>query len=246
MNEQSLKTINLNKFYGNFHACKDINLSINKGEVFAFIGPNGAGKTTTIKMMTGILVPTSGEIFINGINIKDDDITAKKLIGYVPDRPFLYEKLTGYEFLRFVKEIFEIEDNFFNSSVEELSTLFEIKNWLDELIENYSHGMKQKLLIISAFSHNPDIYIMDEPLVGLDPKSAKNLKNLIKEYAKRGKTFFISTHILSLVEEIATDIAIIKEGKIILSGKLREIKKNYIDTQLEDYFLKILDSENEV
>lgn len=243
MSVQSIKTINLNKFYGNFHACKDINLSINKGEVLAFIGPNGAGKTTTIKMITGILVPTSGEIFINGINIKEKDILAKKIIGYVPDRPFLYEKLTGYEFLKFVKEVFEVEDNFFYKSVDELSEIFELKDWLDELIENYSHGMKQKLLLISAFSHNPEIYIMDEPLVGLDPKSAKNLKNFVREYSKKGKTFFISTHILSLVEEIATEVAVIKNGKIILTGKLDEIKKNFSDSQLEDYFLKILDSE---
>lgn len=246
MNVPSIKTINLNKFYGSFHACKDINLSINRGEVFAFIGPNGAGKTTTIKMITGILVPSSGEIFVNGTNIKDDDISAKKLIGYVPDRPFLYEKLTGYEFLKFVKEVFNVEDKFFYTSVEELSELFEIKNWLDELIENYSHGMKQKLIIISAFSHNPDIYILDEPLVGLDPKSAKNLKNLIKEYSRKGKTFFISTHILSLVEEIATDVAVIKEGKIILAGKMEEIEKNFKNTHLEDYFLKILDNEIEI
>ncbi|MCX7959795.1 MAG: ABC transporter ATP-binding protein [Deltaproteobacteria bacterium] len=241
MNVPSIKTVNLNKFYGNFQACRDINLSINKGEVFAFTGPNGAGKTTTIKMITGILVPSSGDIFINGVNIREDDISAKKMIGYVPDRPFLYEKLTGYEFLHFVKEIFEVEDNIFNRSVEELAEVFELKGWLDELIENYSHGMKQKLLLISAFSHNPEIYIMDEPLVGLDPKSAKNLKNYVREYSKRGKTFFISTHILSLVDEIATHLAIIKKGEIVLYGKLEEIRKNYSDTQLEDYFLKIVE-----
>ncbi len=243
MSVPSIKTINLNKYYGNFHACKDINLTINRGDVFAFIGPNGAGKTTTIKMITGIIVPSSGEIYINGINIKDNDISAKRGIGFVPDRPFLYEKLTGYEFLHFVKEVFDVEDGFFKEKVEELSDIFELKNWLDELIENYSHGMKQKLLLISAFSHNPDIYIMDEPLVGLDPRSAKNLKNLVREYSKKGKTFFISTHILSLVEEISTDVAVIKEGKIILSGKLEDISKNYKNSQIEDYFLELLDRE---
>lgn len=243
MSVPSIKTVNLNKFYGNFHACNNINLSIEKGEVFAFIGPNGAGKTTTIKMLTGILVPTSGEIFINGINIKHDELAVKRMIGYVPDRPFLYEKLTGYEFLRFVKDIFKIDENPFFSIVENLAGIFEMKNWLDELIENYSHGMKQKLILISSFAHDPDILIMDEPLVGLDPKSAKNLKSLIKEYAKKGKTFFISTHILSLVEEIATEVAVIKEGSIILKGKIDEIRNNYKNIHFEDYFLQVLDNE---
>lgn len=241
MSFPSIKTINLNKFYGTFHACKNINLSIEKGEIFAFIGPNGAGKTTTIKMLTGILVPSSGEIFIEGINIQKDDIKAKKLIGYVPDRPFLYEKLTGYEFLRFVRDVYEVDNKDFEKRAEELIDIFELHGWMDELIENYSHGMKQKLILISAFSHNPDIYIMDEPLVGLDPKSAKNLKVLIKKLSHQNKTFFISTHILSLVEEVATNLAIIKGGQIIISGDIGEVRKNYSDTQLEDYFLKIVD-----
>ncbi len=241
MSFPSIKTVNLNKFYGSFHACKDINLQIEKGEIFAFIGPNGAGKTTTIKMITGILVPTSGEIFVNGIDFLKDNLRAKQSIGYVPDRPFLYEKLTGAEFLSFVRDVYKVDEKIFNKITGELIETFELSSWMDELIENYSHGMKQKLILIAAFSHDPDIIIMDEPLVGLDPKSAKNLKLLIKNQTEKGKTFFISTHILSLVEEIATSLAIIRQGEIILSGRLDEVRKNYSDTQLEDYFLKLVD-----
>ncbi len=241
MNELfAIKTVNLNKFYGNFHACKDINLSVKKGDIFAFIGPNGAGKTTTIRMITGIIKQNSGTISINGIDIDKEPLKAKAIIGYVPDRPFLYEKLTGFEFLKMVKEIYHVSDQKFNQLFSYYSEIFGIKDWLDELIENYSHGMKQKLILISTFSHDPEIYIMDEPLVGLDPKSAKTLKKLIHELSDKGKTFFISTHILSLVDEICKTLAIINKGEIILSGTIDDIKKQYAsDTQLEELFLKV-------
>lgn len=241
MNELfAIKTVNLNKFYGKFHACKDINLSVKKGDIFAFIGPNGAGKTTTIRMITGIIKQNSGTISINGIDIDKEPLRAKAIIGYVPDRPFLYEKLTGFEFLKMVKEIYHVSDQKFNQLFSYYSEIFGIKDWLDELIENYSHGMKQKLILISTFSHDPEIYIMDEPLVGLDPKSAKTLKKHIRELSDKGKTFFISTHILSLVDEICKTLAIINKGEIILSGTIDDIKKQYAsDTQLEELFLKV-------
>lgn len=236
----AVKLAHLNKFYGDFHACKDINLTIKKGDVFAFIGPNGAGKTTTIRMITGIIKPNSGNIFINDIDIEKEPIKAKSIIGYVPDRPFLYEKLTGMEFLDMMREIYNVPINKFTQLCEEYVELFEIKDWMDELIENYSHGMKQKLILISAFSHDPDIYIMDEPLVGLDPKSANTLKRLIKKLSKDGKTFFISTHILGLVEEICKSLAIINRGGIVLNCTLDEIKTIYhSDAQLEELFLKV-------
>lgn len=239
-NLPAIKTVNLNKFYGSFHACKDINITVEKGDVFAFIGPNGAGKTTTIRMITGIIKQNSGEIFINGIDMDKDPLLAKRIIGYIPDRPFLYEKLTGLEFLTMVKEIYGVQEKRFTELFEYYAHIFEIKDWMDELIENYSHGMKQKLILISAFIHDPDIYIMDEPLVGLDPKSANTLKRLIKELAARGKTFFISTHILSLVEEICDRLAIISKGSIILDGKLKEVKDRYqSDSQLEELFLHL-------
>lgn len=240
----AIKTVNLNKFYGNFQACKNINLSIEKGDVFAFIGPNGAGKTTTIRMITGIIKQNSGDIFINGIDMDKNSLIAKKLIGYVPDRPFLYEKLTGLEFLKFVQEIYDVPKKKFEELYHFYTELFEIKDWMDELIENYSHGMKQKLILISAFIHDPEIYIMDEPLVGLDPKSANTLKKLIKELSERKKTFFISTHILSLVDEICKSLAIIRKGEIILAGTLSEIKKMYqTDNQLEELFLRVTESD---
>lgn len=240
INSIAVKLEHLNKFYGNFHACKDINLTIKKGDVFAFIGPNGAGKTTTIRMMTGIIKPNSGNVYINDIDIDKEPIKAKSIIGYVPDRPFLYEKLTGMEFLDMIREIYNVPLNTFTRLFEEYVELFEIKDWMDELIENYSHGMKQKLILISAFSHDPDIYIMDEPLVGLDPKSANTLKRLIKKLSEEGKTFFISTHILSLVEEICRNLAIINRGSIVLNCSLDEIKTIYhSDAQLEELFLKV-------
>lgn len=238
MSSYAIKTINLTKYYGNFPACVDINLDIPKGDVFAFIGPNGAGKTTTIKMLTGILKPTKGDILINGISISKNPLEAKKIIGYVPDRPFLYEKLTGKEFLLMVKEIFNVPDKEFNSSVDFYLDYFDFNDRIDELIENYSHGMKQKVVLISALIHDPEIFIMDEPLVGLDPKSSKLLKDLIINLSQKGKTFFISTHILSLVEEICNNLAIINKGKLVLSDTIDNIKSHQ-NHDIEDLFLEI-------
>lgn len=238
MSSFAIKTINLTKYYGNYPACIDINLEIPKGDVFALIGPNGAGKTTTIKMLTGILKPTKGDVIINGISIIDNSLAAKKIIGYVPDRPFLYEKLTGKEFLTMVKEIFNIPNKAFNSSLEFYLEYFDFKERIDELIENYSHGMKQKIVLISALIHDPEIIIMDEPLVGLDPKSSKLLKDLIKSLAVQGKTFFISTHILSLVEEICKNLAIINKGRIIILDTIDNLKNN-AKYGIEDFFLEI-------
>lgn len=238
MSSFAIKTINLTKYYGNYPACIDINLEIPKGDVFALIGPNGAGKTTTIKMLTGILKPTKGDVIINGISIIDNSLAAKKIIGYVPDRPFLYEKLTGKEFLTMVKEIFNIPNKEFNSSLEFYLEYFDFKERIDELIENYSHGMKQKIVLISALIHAPEIIIMDEPLVGLDPKSSKLLKDLIKSLAVQGKTFFISTHILSLVEEICKNLAIINKGRIIILDTIDNLKNN-AKYGIEDFFLEI-------
>jgi ABC-2 type transport system ATP-binding protein len=240
MNYPAIKTEQLTKLYGSFPACVDINLEVQKGDIFAFIGPNGAGKTTTIKIITGILKSTSGRAYVNGIDIAVNPFEAKSIMGYVPDRPFLYEKLTGQEFLDMVREIFKVSRADFDRLADHYIEAFEIKDWMDELIENYSHGMKQKLILISAFAHNPEIFVMDEPLVGLDPKSAKTLKRIIKEQAQRGKTFFISTHILSLVEEICHNLAIIQKGKIILSGNVEEVKRSFTESsQLEDFFLHI-------
>mgnify|MGYP001094575734 CR=1 FL=1 len=239
MSLPAIKTIKLSKFYGKFPACIDINLNVEKGDIFAFIGPNGAGKTTTIKMLTGILKPTEGNVLINGIDINQEPLKAKKIIGYVPDRPFLYEKLTGKEFLNMVKEIFNVTDNKYNKMLEYYLEYFDFKDRIYDLIENYSHGMKQKIILISAFVHDPEIIIMDEPLIGLDPKSTKLLKELIINLSKKGKTFFISTHILSLVEEICNHFAIINKGKIVLTDCMENLKKQYEKLVLEDFFLEI-------
>jgi len=241
MSLPAIETKKLSKYYGKFPACIDINLNIKKSDIFAFIGPNGAGKTTTIKMLTGILKPTEGEVLINGININQEPLRAKKIIGYVPDRPFLYEKLTGKEFLNMVKEIFNINDDKYNNLLEFYLEYFDFKDRINDLIENYSHGMKQKIILISAFIHDPEIIIMDEPLIGLDPKSTKLLKELIINLSKEGKTFFISTHILSLVEEICKHFAIINKGKIVLTDSMENLRKQYENEKLalEDFFLEI-------
>jgi ABC-2 type transport system ATP-binding protein len=236
MSFYAIKTINLTKYYGNFPACVDINIEVPKGDVFAFIGPNGAGKTTTIKMLTGILKPTKGDVLINGISINQNSLEAKKIIGYIPDRPFLYEKLTGKEFLYMVKEVFGVPEKKFNYLTEYYLEYFDFKERIEELIENYSHGMKQKIVLISALIHDPEIIIMDEPLVGLDPKSSKLLKDLIKSLSNNGKTFFISTHILSLVEEICKNLAIINKGRIIIKDTIENVK---IKNNIEEFFLEI-------
>jgi ABC-2 type transport system ATP-binding protein len=241
MSLPAIETKKLSKYYDKFPACIDINLNIKKSDIFAFIGPNGAGKTTTIKMLTGILKPTEGEVLINGININQEPLRAKKIIGYVPDRPFLYEKLTGKEFLNMVKEIFNINDDKYNNLLEYYLEYFDFKDRINDLIENYSHGMKQKIILISTFIHDPEIIIMDEPLIGLDPKSTKLLKELIINLSKEGKTFFISTHILSLVEEICKHFAIINKGKIVLTDSMENLRKQYENEKvaLEDFFLEI-------
>ncbi len=246
MSLPAIKTIKLSKYYGKFPACIDINLNVEKGDIFALIGPNGAGKTTTIKMLTGILKPTEGNVLINGIDINQDPLRAKKIIGYVPDRPFLYEKLTGKEFLNMVKEIFNVNDDKYNVMLKYYLEYFDFKDRIDDLIENYSHGMKQKIILISAFIHDPEIIIMDEPLIGLDPKSTKLLKELIINLSKEGKTFFISTHILSLVEEICNHFAIINKGKIVLTDSMENLRKQYEKLALEDFFLEITMGEEKV
>lgn len=232
----------LTKLYGSFTACRDVNLSIPAGDVFAFIGPNGAGKTTTIRMLTGILLPSSGTAFINGIDIVGSPLEAKREMGYVPDRPFLYEKLTGTEFLSMIRDVYAVEKRHFADRREQLVSLFEMDDWMDELIENYSHGMKQKLILISAFVHGPKVIVMDEPLIGLDPKAAKKLKRLISDESSGGVTFFISTHVLSLVEEICRNVAIIDRGMIILEGPIDKIRSMRDDASLEDVFLSVTEN----
>ncbi|MDY6862089.1 MAG: ABC transporter ATP-binding protein [Thermodesulfobacteriota bacterium] len=231
---------NLTKRYGNFLALNNLSFTVNKGEIFGFLGPNGAGKTTTIKIMVGLLKPTSGEVRINGIDIHRNPVV-KRDIGFIPDFPYLYEKLTAKEFLKFVAGLYNVNTNGLENKIYELLSLFSIESWENELIEGFSHGMKQRLVMSSALIHNPNVLIIDEPMVGLDPRAARLAKDIFKNLAKKGVTVFLSTHSLEVVEEVSSRIAIIQDGKIIATGTLKELQEKAGDNlfKLEKLFLKL-------
>jgi ABC-2 type transport system ATP-binding protein len=231
----------LTKKYGTFTAVDGIDLEVPRGELFGFLGPNGAGKTTTLRMIAGILLPTSGRIEIAGIDILSDPVRAKSKLGFIPDRPFIYEKLTGVEFLRFVAGLYDQEGPEVEHRWRELLALFDLEEWRDELVESYSHGMRQKLIISSAFIHRPDVIVVDEPMVGLDPKAAKILKDLFREYVRRGHTIMMSTHTLEVAQGMCDRIAIIQGGKIRAAGTMDELRANAEEGAdgLEDIFLRL-------
>ena len=232
---------NLTKRYGKFTAVDEISLEIPRGELYGLLGPNGAGKTTTMRMIAGILRPTSGRVLIAGIDIGADPIAAKRRLGFIPDRPFVYDKLTGAEFLRFVAGLFGQEGPGLNRRIDELLGLFELLSWRNELTESYSHGMRQKLIIASALLHRPDVIVVDEPMVGLDPKSARLLKDLLREFVRRGGTVLMSTHTLEIAEAMCDRIAIVHSGRIVADGSMEELRAQTAsgDASLEDLFLKL-------
>lgn len=219
-----IELVKLSKHYGKNRAVDGLDLSVSDGELFGFIGPNGAGKTTTIQMIGGLLSPTSGKAIIDGIDISKDPVAVKRKIGLIPDRPFLYEKLTGIEFLRFTADLFDVDKKEFNKKSDELLSLFGLRERASELIEAYSHGMKQRLVMSAALLHDPRILIVDEPMVGLDPRGIKMVRNLFRRLADTGVTIFMSTHTLSLAEEICDRIGIINNGKLIATGTIDELK----------------------
>lgn len=202
MENASIKLTNLAKSYRRQEAVQNLSLEVKKGELFGFLGPNGAGKTTTIKMLTGLLEPTSGSAEIKGIDIWKNPIEAKKRIAYVPDQPNLYPKLTGWDYLEFIASVFGVPQEKFQSKAKELLQIFTLTEQADDLIESYSHGMKQKIAICGALVHEPEVLFLDEPTVGLDPKSARSLKNLLRELCDDGMTAFVSTHILEIAEQM--------------------------------------------
>jgi ABC-2 type transport system ATP-binding protein len=230
---------NLTKRFGNVVAVNRLNLSISKGEIFGFIGPNGAGKTTTLRMMGGVLAPTEGSVVIDGLNMASEPEKVKKRIGFIPDRPFLYEKLTGMEFLRFTADLYEIKDDLFRKKSEEALKKFLLYDWGDELIESYSHGMKQRLIISAAILHDPKVIVVDEPMVGLDPAGIKMVKGLIRDLAQKGTTLFMSTHTLAMAEDVCDRIGIIHKGVLIAIGTIEELKRRaqVQEGDLEEVFL---------
>jgi ABC-2 type transport system ATP-binding protein len=215
---------------------KDITLDIKSGDIFAFIGPNGAGKTTTIKSIVGINDITEGDIFVDGISVKNNAIECKKRIAYIPDNPDIYASLTGLQFINLIADIFGVSFEERQEKTEKYAGIFEIKNDLNSPISTYSHGMKQKVVLISALVHSPKLLVLDEPFVGLDPKASFALKEIMKEFVKEGNAIFFSTHVLEVAEKLCNKVAIINHGKIVANGKMSDIRK---DKELEDVFLEI-------
>ena len=226
----------LTKTYGEKKAVDDLSLHIAPGEIYGFIGHNGAGKTTTIKACCGILQPDSGEVYIDGVSVKENPIAAKAKLAYIPDNPDLYEFMTGIQFLNFIGDVFGVSAEDRQARIRKYADLFELTNDLAQPISAYSHGMKQKLAVISALLHDPKLLIMDEPFVGLDPKASHILKELMRELCKNGGAIFFSTHVLEVAEKLCDKVAIIKGGKLIKSGTMEEVKG---DASLENVFLEL-------
>jgi ABC-2 type transport system ATP-binding protein len=226
----------LTKKYGEFTAVDDISLEVRRGEIFGFLGPNGAGKTTTIRILAGLSLPTSGQVRVDGLDVVKDGLRIKAMTGYVPDRPFLYEKLTGRELLQFVANLYRREWRDCEARAMELLRYFDVAQWADARIENLSHGMKQKLVLVSALVHDPALLIIDEPMVGLDALAQRQVKLLFRRLVDEKKTVFLTTHTLSVAEAVCDRIAIINHGRIVASGTTAELKS---DRALEDAFLEL-------
>ena len=230
----------LTKSYQDVVAVNNLSLTIPRGEFFSFLGPNGAGKTTTIKILSGLIRPTAGRAVVAGFDVQENPVEAKYRIGYIPDHPYLYEKLSGADFFRFVGDLFSVPRPLQEEKMEYYFDLLSLTPAADKLIENYSHGMRQKLVISASLMHDPEIIIVDEPMVGLDPQSTRTVKKLLKDMARAGATVFLSTHVLSVAEELADRIGIITKGNLIFLGTLDELRtRQNRDARLEDLFLEL-------
>jgi ABC-2 type transport system ATP-binding protein len=239
---------NLTKRYGKTLAVDRLSFEVPAGEIFGFLGPNGAGKTTTIRMMMGLLEPSEGEVVLGGHDLHRQAIDAKRLCGFVPDRPHVYEKLTGIEFIDFNADLYQVEARLQEQRRTHLLRLFDLEEWADELVESYSHGMKQRLVMAAALVHAPRILVVDEPTVGMDPRGARLLKRIFRSLAGEGATVFMSTHSLEVAEELCDRIGIINRGKLIALGTLEELRRQAgrrDDTTLESIFLGLTGGEDE-
>lgn len=236
---------NVNKSYnGKNKAVDNLSITIKDGEIFGFLGPNGAGKTTTIKMITGIIEPDTGSIKINGLDVSKNPLEAKKQFAYVPDSPDMFLKLKGIEYLNFMGDIYEVPKEVRKDRVKSLGERFEMSSALGDTIQSYSHGMRQKIVLMGALLHNPSVWILDEPLTGLDPKSSFTLKEMMREHADTGKTVFFSTHVLEVAEKLCDRIAIINKGQILFCGTLEEMKEHFkANGSLENMFLEMTSNE---
>ncbi len=236
-----IRVENLTKHYGKLAAVESLNLEIPAGEIFGFLGPNGAGKTTTIKVMMGILRAGAGRVLLGGFDVELEPAPAKAITGYVPDRPFIYEKLSGGEFLKFVGALHHMERATLERRIAGLLETFELSEWKEELVESYSHGMKQRLVLSAALLHEPKILIVDEPMVGIDPRGARKLKDLLVSLAKGGVAVFLSTHSVGVAEEVCHRVGIIHKGRLIASGTMEDLRglAKIADGNLESAFLEL-------
>ena len=234
---------NLTKSYGRIKAVKDISFKAHAGQVLTFLGPNGAGKSTTIKAITGLIRPTSGKVSLDGFDIIRQSVAAKARLGYVPDRPYLYQKLTGRELLRFLGNLRKIEDC--EAKSQSWLEFFQLQDFANELIETYSHGMRQKLTFITAFLHDPKVLVIDEPMVGLDPRAAKQVRKLMRDYALKGNTVLLTTHSMEVAEAVSDRVLLINKGGIAAEGTLAELQTQVGSNgaDLEDIFLKLTEEE---
>ena len=243
--ETMIELVQLSKSYskGQIRAVKDLTVKVAAGELFGFLGPNGAGKTTTIKMMVGLLRPDAGRVLLDGIDMRTDPLKAKSIIGYCPDEPVLYERITGIRFLSFIAEAFGVS-RARRAGIEELAETFEMRETLGEVIASYSHGMRQKLSLIAALLHDPDILVLDEPIVGLDPRAAFALKEKMKELCAKGKTVFFSTHIMEVAERLCDRVGIIDRGELLAAAPLEELRRQAGEENatLEKLFLEMTDA----
>ncbi len=242
-----IETVSLTKNYGRFKAVDNVDLVVPAGEIYGFLGPNGAGKTTTIRMLIGLLKPSSGRVIIDGHDLEKEPVSAKSVVGFIPDRPYLYEKLTGEEFLRFMAGLYGMDGDEAGPRITELLQFFELSAWRDELIESYSHGMKQRTVMASALIHRPKAIIVDEPMVGLDPKGARLLKETFRKMARQGCAIFMSTHTLEIAESMCDRLSIIHEGRIIAEGTMDELRARAEEPEgahLEDVFLSLVGTED--
>lgn len=241
-----LKLSNISKSYnkGEVKAVDNLNLEIKSGEIFGFLGPNGAGKTTTIKMIVGLLKPDEGKIILDGVDVWQDSLRAKSMISYVPDNPEIYDRLNGIEYLNFIADMYGISKEERTKKIEYYTKLFNIEDSLGDIIGSFSHGMKQKLVLTSALLNDPNLFILDEPMVGLDPKSSFNLKEIMRKMCNEGKTVFFSTHVMEVAEKLCDRIAIINKGKIIALGTMEELRAHAKEREsLENIFLELTDNE---
>ena len=240
-----LELIKLNKKFGDFSAVNITKLTVKKGQLFGFLGPNGAGKTTTLKMIAGLLCPTFGNILLDGIEVWQYPIESKMKIGYIPDQPFLYDKLSGKEYLYFSGGLYNLSKEFLKYKIEEISDLLKIGSWINKRTEEYSQGMKQRIVIASSILHDPELLIVDEPMIGLDPQSAYDVKRLFQDKVKNGTTIFMSTHSLNVVEEICTAVGIINKGKIIFNDTIEILLnlKNEHTHNFEELFIQLTNEE---